>query len=115
MVFTSPLNPDNSFETKFIQVHGDAVRDIAMRVDDVRKIYKQAIERGAKSVKAPKVYKDKYGSVLMASLQTYGDTIHTLIQHLKYKGPFLPGYEPVDPNDDPLTVKILYIDFCRRK
>ena len=39
MCYTSPLNPVDTFETKFIQIHGDAVRDVAMRVDDAKKIY----------------------------------------------------------------------------
>ena len=102
--FTSPLNPEPTFESKFIAVHGDAVRDIAMRVDDARKIYQNAVSRGAKGVKEPKEYTDKNGTVIMASLQTYGDVIHTLIQYKNYKGPFLPGFEAVDSEDDPLSV-----------
>jgi 4-hydroxyphenylpyruvate dioxygenase len=35
---------------------------------------------------------DENGVVIVASLQTYGDTIHTLVQRVDYKGPFLPGY-----------------------
>eukprot|EP01084_Bolivina_argentea_P227645 384488_1 len=117
MCYTSPLNPVDSFENKFVQVHGDAVRDVAFRVDDVRKIYKNAIERGAKSVSPPKEYKDKNGTVLMASLQTYGDCIHTLIQNVNYKGPFLPGFEVVDKNDDCLSnsltdIGLEIIDHC---
>ena len=103
MCFTSPLNPEASFETKFIQIHGDAVRDIAMRVDDAKKIWQKAVDCGAKSVKEPKEYKDANGSVIMASLQTYGDTIHTLVQYVDYKGPFLPGFQAVAADHDPLS------------
>jgi len=115
--FTSPLNPEPSFESKFIAVHGDAVRDIAVRVDDCKKIYQNAVDRGAKGVKEPQEYTDKFGTVIMASLQTYGDTIHTLIQYINYKGPFLPGFEAVDSNEDPLSkelgqVGLEIIDHC---
>eukprot|EP00485_Elphidium_margaritaceum_P001870 CAMPEP_0202697640 /NCGR_PEP_ID=MMETSP1385-20130828/10949_1 /ASSEMBLY_ACC=CAM_ASM_000861 /TAXON_ID=933848 /ORGANISM="Elphidium margaritaceum" /LENGTH=388 /DNA_ID=CAMNT_0049354141 /DNA_START=28 /DNA_END=1194 /DNA_ORIENTATION=- len=104
--FTSPLNPKQTLETKFIQIHGDAVRDIAMRVDDATKIWQQAVDRGAKSVSPPTQYKDKNGSVIKASLQTYGDTIHTLIQYLDYKGPFLPDFEAVSEDADPLAKQL---------
>eukprot|EP01084_Bolivina_argentea_P208095 354913_1 len=96
MCFTSPLNPAETFSTKFIQIHGDAVRDIAMSVNDCRKVYNHAISAGAKSIEPPAKYSNKNGSVIMASLQTYGDTIHTLIEYINYKGPFLPGLEIID-------------------
>jgi 4-hydroxyphenylpyruvate dioxygenase len=101
--FTSPLNPIDSVESQFVKVHGDAVRDVAMLVDDARKIWKNAVDRGAKSVREPKEYKDKNGTVIMASLQTYGDCIHTLVQNINYSGPFLPGFVAVDKNSDPLS------------
>eukprot|EP01084_Bolivina_argentea_P208093 354910_1 len=103
MCFTSPLNPAETFSTKFIQIHGDAVRDIAMSVNDCRKVYNHAISAGAKSIEPPAKYSNKNGSVIMASLQTYGDTIHTLIEYINYKGPFLPGFISVDPSDSPLS------------
>ncbi len=89
MRFTSPLNPAETFSTKFFQIHGDAVRDIAIRVNDCRIVYSHAISAGAKSIEPPAKYSNKNGSVIMASLQTYGDTIHTLIEYINYKGPLL--------------------------
>ena len=117
MCFTSPLNPQPSFENKFIQIHGDAVRDIAMRVDDCKLIWQKAVDRGATSVQPPTEYKDEHGAVLMAALQTYGDTIHTLIEYKGYKGPFLPGFIAVAAEDDPLSkalgdVGLEIIDHC---
>jgi len=106
MCFTSPLNPSPSFENQFIKTHGDAVRDIAMRVDDCKLIWKKAVDRGAVSVQEPTEYKDEHGAVLMAALQTYGDTIHTLIEYKGYKGPFLPGFVAVNVEDDPLSLEL---------
>jgi len=105
-VYTSPLLPVISQETKFIEKHGDAARDVAFIVDDCRLIWKKATQRGAKSVREPKEYKDKNGTVIMASLQTYGNCIHTLIQYKDYNGPFLPDYIAVDPKQDPLIRKL---------
>jgi len=73
--------------------HGDGVKDVAFTVDDAAGIYTKAIERGAKSVRAPETLNDEHGSVIIASVRTYGDTIHSFIQRVDYKGPFLPGFK----------------------
>lgn len=49
--------------------------------------------RGAKSVQEPTESEDEHGKVITASIQTYGDTIHTLVQRENYNGPFLPGFK----------------------
>lgn len=67
---------------------------MAFTVDDAAGIYTKAVERGAKSVKAPESLSDEHGTVIVASVQTYGDTIHTFVQRGDYKGPFLPGFKP---------------------
>lgn len=91
-VFTSALNPDNAEFTAHLGKHGDGVRDVAFTVDDATGIYNYAVARGATSVAEPKEYRDEHGSVIMASVKTYGDTIHTFVQRVDYTGPFLPGF-----------------------
>jgi len=102
-VFTSPLNPAKSGDTETLAIQGDSVKDVAFLVDDCRLTWKRATERGAKSISAPKEYKDKNGTVIMATLQTYGRVRHTLLENVNYKGCFLPGFDPVPANDDPLS------------
>ena len=36
--------------------------------------------------------KDEHGSVLMATIKAFEDTVHTFVQRVDYTGPFLPGY-----------------------
>mmetsp|Transcript_73953 Transcript_73953/g.90771 ORF Transcript_73953/g.90771 Transcript_73953/m.90771 type:complete len:393 (+) Transcript_73953:116-1294(+) len=103
--YKSPINPKSCDVTDFITKHGDGVKDVAFCVKNCKEIYNRAIKRGATSVSPPKVLKDKYGSVIIASLQTYGDCIHSLIEYNNYKGPFLPGYEPVTTKD-PIIPKL---------
>jgi 4-hydroxyphenylpyruvate dioxygenase len=90
--FTSALNPDNQEFTAHLGKHGDGVRDVAFTVDDATGIYNKAVERGATSVAEPKEYRDEHGVVIMASVKTYGDTVHTFVQRVDYNGPFLPGF-----------------------
>jgi len=79
-----------------ISKHGDGVKDIAFTVDDVKKIYEAAVENGAKSVLEPTITKDdKDGTIILAAVQTYGETIHTFVERKNYKGVFLPGFKDV--------------------
>lgn len=91
--FTTALQPGNETFYKELEVHGDGVKDVAFRVDDAKGIYEKAVSRGAKSVREPEELKDEHGSVIVASVQTYGDTIHTFVQRVDYNGPFLPGFK----------------------
>ncbi|KAL3895248.1 MAG: hypothetical protein SGCHY_004819 [Lobulomycetales sp.] len=74
-------------------MHGDAVKDVAFTVDNCVAIYEKAIARSAKSIRAPWTETDeKFGSVVMATVATYGDVEHTFVQRSGYTGKFLPGY-----------------------
>lgn len=102
LAFSSPLNPVETEIGKRILIAGDAVRDVAFGVKDARAIYEKAISRGAVSIAEPHETKDEFGSVVMATVKTYGDTVHTFVERANYKGVFLPGYTTVD-KVDPLS------------
>ncbi|KAI7900098.1 4-hydroxyphenylpyruvate dioxygenase [Cokeromyces recurvatus] len=93
-VFESPIHPTAQREmAQEISVRGDGVKDIAFNVKDCRAVYNKAIDRGAKSIKEPEEITDEDGTVVIATLATYGDVHHTLIERKNYKGLFLPGYK----------------------
>ena len=77
-----------------VKIHGDGVKDIVFEVEDCKRTFETAVKRGAKVTKELKTESDEDGSVITASIQTYGDTIHTFIQRDGYRGHFLPGYKP---------------------
>ena len=52
----------------------------------------EAVERGARGVTEPHVEEDELGRVELASIATYGDTVHTFVSRSDYGGPYLPGY-----------------------
>lgn len=92
LAFTCALNPGNEEFGQYLAKHGDGVRDIAMSVEDAKTTYERAVSRGAKSIVPPTELKDEFGSCIVATIQTYGDTWHSLIQNVDYTGPFLPGF-----------------------
>jgi 4-hydroxyphenylpyruvate dioxygenase len=95
LVLRTPLNA-SGFMTEHLCKHGDAVRDIAFVVGDADQAFHEAVQRGAKAAMEPFTESDESGSVRRAAIHTYGDTIHSLISNIDYKGPFLPGYRAGD-------------------
>jgi 4-hydroxyphenylpyruvate dioxygenase len=76
--------------------HGDGVKVIALSVPSVDSAYREATTRGAEGVAEPHEARDEHGSVRLATIRTYGETVHTFIERGGYDGPFLPGFEAVD-------------------
>ena len=108
-VLTTPLRPDNAI-ADHIAKHGDGIKDIALWVDDATSAWLETTRRGARSVREPWTLEDKQGTVTMASIATYGDTVHTFVERKNYRGIFLPGFQAVthDPVARPVGLK--YID-----
>ncbi|MCZ4495442.1 MAG: hppD, partial [Thermoleophilia bacterium] len=113
LVLTSPLQPGHEIGTH-IATHGDGVRDLAILVPDARAAYAHAIEKGAVGYREPEVLSDEHGSVTIAAIRTYGDTIHSLVERGNYAGAFLPGYRPLElPADtDFAGVGLRDVDHC---
>jgi 4-hydroxyphenylpyruvate dioxygenase len=110
-VLTTPLSPDHPIAAH-IHRHGDGVRDIALWVDDAREAFTRAVERGARAARQPEVLQDEQGEVVIAAIETYGDTIHSLVERRNYRGTFLPGFRPVKSPYAPDPVGLLHVDHC---
>ncbi len=91
-LLSSPLTSQHPM-ADHITRHGDGVQCIALEVDDVEQALQAAASRGAEVVKATHTLEDSHGQVRLATIKTYGDTVHTFIERGDYAGPFLPGFE----------------------
>ncbi|MGH7605091.1 MAG: 4-hydroxyphenylpyruvate dioxygenase [Gemmatimonadaceae bacterium] len=111
LVLTTALRPDSEI-ANHVHKHGDGVKDIALWVDDARKAFKLATERGAKAAYEPKSLVDEQGEVVIAGIHTYGETIHSLVERKNYKGPFMPGFVPFSGRGEGESVGLKYIDHC---
>jgi 4-hydroxyphenylpyruvate dioxygenase len=100
LVVTSGLRADSEV-TQFACRHGDAARDIALRVPDATDAYRQAVQRGARGLVEPRRVEDEYGSLEVAQIGTYGDVVHTFVNRNDYGGLFAPGYTSVSSNGQP--------------
>ena len=91
IVLTGALAPGHEIGAH-VAAHGDGVKVIALGVPDVDHAYREATTRGARGVTEPHDITDEHGTVRLASIATYGDTLHTFVDRSQYKGHFLPGY-----------------------
>ncbi|MHA7128758.1 4-hydroxyphenylpyruvate dioxygenase [Algoriphagus namhaensis] len=111
LVLTSPLTEDHEI-TRHIAKHGDGVKVLALWVDDAEKSWQETTSRGAVSYEQPKLVQDEHGEVKVASIRTYGDTIHTFVERKNYHGVFLPGFKPRKSTFQAQPIGLKYIDHC---
>lgn len=111
LMLTTPMGPDSEI-SEHIKRHGDGVKVLALWVDDAERSWMETTSRGARSAGAPTTLTDAHGEVKVASIHTYGDTIHTFVERRNYNGVFMPGYEAMDDGFQTEPVGLLYVDHC---
>src|SRR3954454_2233602 len=87
--------------SRHVAEHGDGVVDVALRVPDAAHAYELAIARGAKGTLEPTVHEDEFGKVVVAQIEPYGETKHSLIQRTDYSGVFMPSFVAREPMVQP--------------
>ncbi|GAA0331031.1 4-hydroxyphenylpyruvate dioxygenase [Streptomyces blastmyceticus] len=114
-VFTSVIKAATDhgrFLAAHVAEHGDGVVDLSIEVPDARAAYAYAVEHGATGVKEPYELTDENGTVVLATIATYGQTVHTLVDRSRYTGLYLPGFETVEPIVEPGPRRFQAIDHC---
>lgn len=109
LVLTSPMTEDCAIN-EHLNKHGDAVKVVALWVDDARKSFEETVKRGAKAYMEPTVEKDEFGEVVRSGIHTYGETVHIFVERKNYNGIFLPGFKKLETSYNPSTVGLKYID-----
>lgn len=108
-VLTTALTPD-SLIAEHCKLHGDGVKFVALLVNDARKAFAETTSRGGKAYMEPTIHKDNDGEVIISGIHTYGETIHLFVERKNYKGVFLPGFIKWEPQYNPDTVGLKYVD-----
>jgi 4-hydroxyphenylpyruvate dioxygenase len=92
LVLTGALRSDSPIAAHQHR-HGDGIKVIGLSVPSAEHAYREATTRGAEGVVDPYEVSDEHGVVRMATIKTYGETLHTFVERGGYTGPFLPGYQ----------------------
>jgi 4-hydroxyphenylpyruvate dioxygenase len=109
LVLTTPLTSHSPI-SEHIKHHGDAVKVIALWVDDARDAFKQTVDRGATPFMEPVVEQDEFGEVVRSGIHTYGETVHIFVERKNYQGVFLPGFVKWESDYNPESTGLKYID-----
>jgi 4-hydroxyphenylpyruvate dioxygenase len=98
-VVSGALGADSPI-AEHVHRHGDGVHDLAWRVDDAHAAFAAATARGAQVVREPWTETDDQGTLVLAQVAAYGETVHTFVDRSRFRGPVLePGYRTDDlPN-----------------
>jgi 4-hydroxyphenylpyruvate dioxygenase len=110
-VVTTSLLPDSPI-AEHVRIHGDGVKVLALTVDDTRKSIAETASRGAIVIQNPTTLQDEFGEAVVASIRTYGDTVHTFVERKNYAGAFLPGYQESQTTFVAKPIGLQYIDHC---
>ena len=102
----------NSEISDHVRNHGDGVKVLALWVDDATASFHETVQRGAIPISEPQYLSDENGYVIVSSIKTYGDTIHTFVERKNYHGIFLPNYISHKSRTFKGTVGLQYVDHC---
>ncbi len=88
---------------KDVLQYGDGVKDVAFTVFDAEAAWKKAVANGGKSAMEPREMKDDQGSVVTASVHTYGRCVHSFVERkgayayeaMKKGGVFAPKFAKI--------------------
>jgi 4-hydroxyphenylpyruvate dioxygenase len=109
LVLTSALTASSPVNDHLVK-HGDGVKNVALWVDDAAKSWKETTSRGAESAFEPYTLTDDHGSVVLAGIKAYGDTVHVFVERTNYRGAFMPGYAPLNREFQPADCGLKFID-----
>ncbi|HYG11055.1 MAG TPA: 4-hydroxyphenylpyruvate dioxygenase [Pyrinomonadaceae bacterium] len=94
LILTSALTPASPV-AEHVRTHGDSVKDIAFAVDDAAQTFAEVVKRGARPLLQPTVFEQNGARVVKATIEAFGDTVHSFIERHGDDATFLPGYQPL--------------------
>lgn len=99
-VLTSAYGPDSEI-ARFCALHGDGVRAIALEVDNCQRAVQETKARGATILKPATANEDENGQLVVAEILYAGDTVFRFVERKNYRGPFAPGFAPIEATGSP--------------
>ncbi len=115
LLLTSALSPDNAV-ADYVKLHGDAIKDIALRTPDAVGAFREAVARGARPVMEPVCFEDPNGRLIRATVAGVGGIVHSFVQREVPEAYFIPGlYQkakvPLASAADPF-VRVDHVAIC---
>lgn len=100
LVITSASQPSSYKIVSFVDLHGNGIKKISVKVNNVTEFFQTALKNGAIPLQHPATLSDDYGFVEHASLKVFDDNEIVLINYDNYQGDFMPGYRNIESEWD---------------
>lgn len=117
LVLTSSLHGDHG-AARFVRKHGDGVHDLAIATPDAAGDFARAVAAGAEPVARPATFEDDGGRVVIATVASVNDLVHSFVQRDDPTGPFWPGrFVPVPGGPAPgprVLASVDHVALCLR-
>jgi 4-hydroxyphenylpyruvate dioxygenase len=96
LVITSASQPSTYQIVSFVDLHGNGIKKIAIKVNNVVEFFDCAVKNGAIPLQHPDTLSDENGSVDIASLKVFDDNEIVVVNYDQYSGVFMPGYKNIE-------------------
>lgn len=108
LVISSAINRDSPL-LKHVNNHDDSVKDVALTINNVPKLYEAAKRAGAISILEPTEFYDGKVRIIKASIAAFGNTVHSFIERAPSSSYELPFYAPLNypANQKPIGLENL--------
>ncbi len=98
VMLTNSIHPDSEI-SNHVKLHGDGVKDITLRVNNLDDVLNDIKERKIVKVSSPERITTDNGHIEKAVAQTYGETIHSLMDYSEYDSDLPPNFEPYEEQE----------------
>lgn len=92
LIITSAINPISHHILSYVNLHGDAIKRIGIKVNDITTYFNKSISKGGIPIEGPQLLSDDNGIVEFAILKLFDDNEIFLIDNNEYSGDFMPGF-----------------------
>ncbi|MFD2785407.1 4-hydroxyphenylpyruvate dioxygenase family protein [Hymenobacter rubripertinctus] len=100
LVITSASQPSSYKIVSFVDLHGNGIKKISVKVNNVAESFQAALKNGGIPLQHPAILSDEHGFVEQASLKVFDDNEIVLINYDNYQGDFMPGYRNIEGDWD---------------
>ena len=95
----------NSSIAEHVRKHGDGVRDISFRVDNIDDTATEVSRRGVVKMGKIETVKTPSGKLRRSVVPTYGETMHTINDYSEYDDALPPDFQEVEGESTPVGIK----------
>lgn len=112
LVITSASHPSSHKIVSFVDLHGNGIKKVAVKVDNVQNFFENALVNGGIPLESPSRLSDEKGYIEQATIKLFDDNEIIIFNNDNYSGDFMPRYTNIeqDWDDEKENSELMSID-----